>query len=306
MPAGIDVIFLGTGGSLPTKERGLPAVALRRDGELFLFDCGEGTQRQMMHAGLGFNRPMSIMISHLHGDHVLGLPGLLQTMSSLIRDKPLDLYGPEGISAYLGSLRRTLAFAANFPVRVTELKPGQEVLRDGYNIKTTKAMHDITCLAYAIIENDRPGRFHPEKAKRLGVPEGPLWKRLQVGEEVKLDGKTVTPRQVIEEPRPGLKVVYAIDTRPSEEVRVLAKGADLLMHDGGFAEDRRDKAKEYFHSTAKEAARVAKAARVRRLALVHISAVTRDDSILLKQARSVFKPTLVPRDLMILSLKRSK
>jgi ribonuclease Z len=306
MPAGIDVIFLGTGGSLPTKERGLPAVALRRDGELFLFDCGEGTQRQMMHAGLGFNRPMSIMISHLHGDHVLGLPGLLQTMSSLIRDKPLHLYGPEGISAYLGSLRRTLAFAANFPVRVTELKPDQEVSRNGYNIKTTKAMHDITCLAYAIIENDRPGRFHPEKAKRLGVPEGPLWKKLQIGEEVKLDGKTVTPRQVIEKPRPGLKIVYAIDTRPSDEVKTLAKEADLLMHDGGFAEDRRDKAKEYYHSTAKEAARVAKASHVRRLALVHISAVTRDDSVLLKQARTVFKQTLVPKDLMVLSLKRSK
>jgi len=306
MPAGIDVIFLGTGGSLPTKERGLPAVALRRDGELFLFDCGEGTQRQMMHAGLGFNRPMSIMISHLHGDHVLGLPGLLQTMSSLIRDKPLDLYGPEGISAYLGSLRRTLAFAANFPVRVTELKPGAVVSKNGYDIKTTKATHDITCLAYAIIETDRPGRFHPEKAKRLGVPEGPLWKQLQMGKEVNVDGKKVTPRQVIEEPRPGLKIVYAIDTRPSDDVKAFAKEADLLMHDGGFAEDRRDKAKEYFHSTAKEAARVAKAARARKLALVHISAVTRDDSILLKQARSVFKATLVPKDLTVLSLKRSK
>ncbi len=306
MPAGIDVIFLGTGGSLPTKERGLPAVALRREGELFLFDCGEGTQRQMMHAGLGFNRPMSIMISHLHGDHVLGLPGLLQTMSSLVRDKPLDLYGPEGISGYLGSLRRTLAFAANFPVRVTQLKPGQEVLRNGYNIKTTKAMHDITCLAYAVVETDRPGRFHPEKAKRLGVPEGPLWKQLQIGKQVKVDGKTVAPRQVMEEPRPGLKIVYAIDTRPSDEVKTLAKEADLLMHDGGFAEDRRDKAKEYFHSTAREAARVAKAARVRKLALVHISAVTRDDSILLKQARSVFKATLVPKDLTVVSLKRSK
>jgi ribonuclease Z len=306
MPAGIDVIFLGTGGSLPTKERSLPAVALRRDGELFLFDCGEGTQRQMMHAGLGFNRPMSIMISHLHGDHILGLPGLLQTMSSLIRDKPLDLYGPEGISSYLASLRRTLGFAANFPVRVTELKPGQEVARNGYNIKTTKATHDISCLAYAIVETDRPGRFHPEKAKRLGVPEGPLWKQLQMGKEVNVDGRAVTPHQVIEEPRPGLKIVYAIDTRPSDEVKALAKGADLLMHDGGFAEDRRDKAKEYFHSTAREAASVAKAARVRKLALVHISAVTRDDSILLKQARSVFKATLVPKDLLVLSLKRSK
>ena len=306
MPTGIDVIFLGTGGSLPTKERGLPAVALRRDGELFLFDCGEGTQRQMMHAGLGFNRPMSIMISHLHGDHILGLPGLLQTMSSLIRDKPLDLYGPEGISAYLGSLRRTLGFAANFPVRVTELKPGAEISKNAYTIKMVKATHDIMCLAYAIVETDRPGRFHPEKAKRLGVPEGPLWKQLQMGKEVSVDGKTVTPRQVIEGPRPGLKIVYAIDTRPSEEVKTLAREADLLMHDGGFAEDRRDKAKEYFHSTAREAARVAKAARVSKLALVHISAVTRDDSILLKEARSVFKATLVPKDLMVVSLKRSK
>src|SRR5712692_6867836 len=306
MPGGMDVIFLGTVGSLPTKERGLPAVALRREGELFLFDCGEGTQRQMMHAGLGFNRPMTIMISHLHGDHVLGLPGLLQTMSSLVRDKPLDLYGPEGISGCLGSLRRTLAFAANFPVRVAELKPGQEISKNSYSIKTTKALHDITCLAYAIVETDRPGRFHPEKAKRLGVPEGPLWKQLQMGKEVNVDGKTLAPRQVMEEPRPGLKIVYAIDTRPSDAVKALAKEADLLIHDGGFAEDRRDKAKEYFHSTAREAARVAKAARVCKLALIHISAVTRDDSILLKQARSVFKATLVPKDLTVLSLKRSK
>lgn len=306
MSSGIDVIFLGTGGSLPTKERGLPAVALRRDGELFLFDCGEGTQRQMMHAGLGFNRPMSIMISHLHGDHVLGIPGLLQTMSSLIRDKPLDLYGPEGISTYLGSLRRTLAFAANFPIRVTELKPGQEIKKAGYRIIATKAMHDITCLAYAIVESDRPGRFHPERAKKLGIPEGPLWKQLQSGKEVEVDGKRILSSQVIEERRPGLKIVYAIDTRPSEAVKSLAKGADLLMHDGGFAEDRRDRAKEYFHSTAREAARVGKAAHVRKLALVHISAVTRDDSVLLKQARRVFRAVIVPKDLMVISLKRSK
>src|SRR6266498_5830512 len=129
MPAGIDVIFLGTGGSLPTKERGLSAVALRRDGELFLFDCGEGTQRQMMHAGLGFNRPMSIMISHLHGDHILGLPGLLQTMSSLIRDKPLDLYGPEGLMRFLELIYKPLGYPANFRVRVKELGPGEEVDR---------------------------------------------------------------------------------------------------------------------------------------------------------------------------------
>jgi len=302
--SGIDVIFLGTGGSLPTRERGLPSVALRRDGELLLFDCGEGTQRQMMHAGLGFNRPTSIMISHLHGDHVLGLPGLIQTMSSLARDKPLEVFGPEGLSRFFKSMHSTLGFASTFPVKLTEIKPGTRLERNGYSMIMVLAKHDITCLAYAVEEKERPGRFHPDKARRLGVPEGPLWKELQHGKEVKVGGKLVSPRQVVDSPRRGLKVVYAIDTRPSESVRSLAKGADLLIHDGGFAEDRKDKAREYYHSTAREAASLAKSSKCQRLALVHISAVTRDDSILVKEARRVFKNTMVPRDLMTLSLKR--
>ena len=304
MSSGIDVIFLGTGGSLPTRERGLPSVALRRDGELLLFDCGEGTQRQMMHAGLGFNRPTSIMISHLHGDHVLGLPGLIQTMSSLARDKPLEVFGPEGLSRFFKSMHSTLGFASTFPVKLTEIKPGTRLERNGYSMIMVLAKHDITCLAYAVEEKERPGRFHPDKARRLGVPEGPLWKELQHGKDVKVGGKLVSPRQVVDSPRRGLKVVYAIDTRPSESVRSLAKGADLLIHDGGFAEDRKDKAREYYHSTAREAASIAKSAKCQRLALVHISAVTRDDSILAKEAKRVFKNTLVPRDLMTLSLKR--
>src|SRR5437867_2118189 len=153
MSSGLDVVFLGTGGSLPTKERGLPSVAIRRDGEIVLFDCGEGTQRQMMHAGLGFNRPTSIFISHLHGDHILGLPGLLQTMSSLVRDKPLDLFGPKGLSAFFGSLHKTLGFAATFPVRITELSPGSTVERGGFQVRTVLAKHDITCLAYSFEEH---------------------------------------------------------------------------------------------------------------------------------------------------------
>ena len=306
MPVGIDVIFLGTGGSLPTKERGLPSVALRRDGELFLFDCGEGTQRQMMHAGLGFSRPMSIMISHLHGDHILGLPGLLQTMSSLARDKPLEMYGPKGLTRFLHTLHKPLAFATNFPVHTTELSPGETIERSDYVLKTALAKHDITCIAYAIEEKDRPGRFHPDKAKRLGVPEGPLWGELQHGKNVKAEGKTIRPTDVVDPPRPGLKIVYAIDTRPADTVRSLARNADLLMHDGGFAEDRRQKAKQYYHCTAREAAQVAKASRARRLALIHISAVTRDDSILLREALRVFKNTIVPKDFMTISLERSK
>src|SRR6059036_2386882 len=214
MPSGIEVVFLGTGGSLPTKGRGLPSVAIRRNGELLLFDCGEGTQRQMMHAGLGFNRPTSIFISHLHGDHLLGLPGLLQTMSSFARDKPLELFGPVGIVGYLKSLQLTLGFTAIFPVKVRELKPNESIEKSGYTVKTALAKHDITCLAYAIAEHDRPGRFRPAEAKRLGVPEGPLWKELQSGREVKVDGKIVRPTQVTGPARKSLKIVYAIDTRP--------------------------------------------------------------------------------------------
>jgi ribonuclease Z len=306
MSGGIDVIFLGTGGSLPTKERGLPSVALRRNGELILLDCGEGTQRQMMQAGLGFNRPTAILVSHLHGDHILGIPGLLQTMSSLARDKPLDLFGPKGLTRFLELIYKPLGYPAKFELRSKELDPGDEVDRGDYVIRTAAAKHDIVCLAYAMVEKDRPGRFHPARAKRLGVPEGPLWGELQHGKPVNLDGKHVRPQDVVDRSRPGLKIVYAIDTRPTDSVRQLSKGADLLMHDGGFAEERRPKAQEYYHSTAKEAAQVAKASSVKRLALVHISAVTRDDSVLLKEARKVFRGTIVPKDFQVVSLKQSK
>jgi ribonuclease Z len=303
---GIDVIFLGTGGSLPTKERGLPSIALRRDGELIILDCGEGTQRQMMHAGLGFNRPTTILISHLHGDHILGLPGLLQTMSSLARDKPVDVYGPKGLANFLDLIYKPLGYPANFEIRSKELAPGDIVDHGEYTVKTALAKHDITCLAYGIFEKTRPGRFHPDKAKLIGIPEGPLWGELQHGKPVKFDGKLVRPEDVVDEARPGLRIVYAIDTRPAEAVKALAKSADLLIHDGGFAEERRPKAQEYYHSTAHEAAGVAKAAGAKRLAVVHISAVTRDDAVLLKEARKVFRQTIVPKDFQVLSMKQSK
>ena len=306
MSGGIDVIFLGTGGSLPTKERGLPSIALRRNGELILFDCGEGTQRQMMHTGLGFNRRTLILVSHMHGDHILGLPGLLQTMSSLARDKPLDLYGPKGLVSFLDLIYKPLGYPASYQIRAKEVGPGDEVDRGDYLVRTAPAKHDIPCIAYAIVEKDRPGRFHPEKAKRLGVPEGPLWGELQHGKPVKVDGKQVRPADVVDSPRPGLKVVYAIDTRPAEAVKELAKDADILIHDGGFAEERRPKAQEYYHSTAREAAQLAKASRVKRLALVHISAVTRDDYVLLKEARKIFRQTMVPKDFQVVSLRPLK
>jgi len=258
-----------------------------------------------MHAGLGFNRPTSIFISHLHGDHLLGLPGLLQTMSSLVRDKPLELFGPKGLSGFLSSLRTTLGFQSAFPLRIIELSPGASVKKPGYQIRTILAKHDIICLAYGLFEDVRPGHFHPNVARRLGVPEGPLWKELQNGKTVNWEGRKILPEQVTGPPRAGLKLVYAIDTRPADSVKRLAHCCDLLIHDGGFTLDRKDKAREYYHSTAVEAASVAKASKSKKLALVHISAVTRDDSILLREARKVFRNTLVPRDLTVLSLKRT-
>lgn len=260
----------------------------------------------MMRAGLGFNRPTSIFISHLHGDHLLGLPGLLQTMSSLARDKPLEVCGPKGFSKFFQSLHDSLRFASTFPVKITELGPGDRIEKDGYRVRTALAKHDITCLAYALEEEQRPGRFRPNVARRLGVPEGPLWKQLQYGKEVRIDGKTIRPDQVTGAARPGLRVVYAVDTRPCEPVTRLAREADLLIHDGGFAEDRKEKAREYYHSTAREAAAIAKTSRSKRLALIHISAVTRDDGILLREAKKVFRNTIVPRDLTMVSLKRKQ
>jgi len=227
-------------------------------------------------------------------------------MSSLARDKPLEMYGPKGLTRFLDTLHKPLAFSTNFPVQIRELNPGDTIGKSEYVVKTALAKHDITCIAYALEERDRPGRFHPEKAKRLGVPEGPLWGELQHGKKVKVEGKVILPADVVDSPRPGLKVVYAIDTRPAESVKSLAKNADLLLHDGGFEEERRPKAKEYYHSTAREAAQLAKAAKVKRLALIHISAVTRDDSVLLREARRVFKQTIVPKDFTVVSLKRSK
>ena len=218
----------------------------------------------------------------------------------------MDLYGPKGLTKFLDLIYKPLGYPANFKVRAKELSPGDEVDRGDYVVRTTLAKHDIPCLAYSIEEKERPGRFHPENAKRLGVPEGPLWGELQHGKPVRVDGKEIRPSDVVDSPRPGLKIVYAIDTRPAESVKRLARGADLLMHDGGFAEERGPKAQEYYHSTAREAAQLAKTAGAKRLALIHISAVTRDDSVLLKEARKIFKKTLVPKDFQTLSLKPLK
>ena len=295
----LRITFLGTAASIPTPTRALSAVALKREGELFLFDCGEGAQRQMITAKIGFNRKTRIFITHMHGDHILGLPGLLQTMSLLGRDKPLQIYGPQGIAEFIDAIKRTVRFSLKFPVEVYEIEDGLVCQEREYEIRSAWAEHSVPSLAYALIEKPRPGRFNPERAISLGVPRGPLWSRLQRGEDVKLpDGRIVKPRDVLGPPRMGRKIVYVGDTKPSRVIADFAFGANVLIHEATFADDLAERAEEDLHSTPSGAALVAKKAEVKLLILTHISARYGDTKVLLEEAKKIFPNVLVAEDFM--------
>ena len=299
----LNVIFLGTGGSIPTPKRGLSAIAIRRKNELLLFDCGEGTQRQMIQAGVGFHRKAKILVTHMHGDHVLGLPGLLQTMSLLDRTKKLEIYGPQGIQAFVEAINQTVRFSLTFPVQVSEVEAGLVCEEKEYTVYATQSDHIDHSLAYVLIEKPRPGRFNIEKARKLGVPEGPLWSKLQGGSSVKLpSGRIVKPEMVLGHPRPGRKIVYSGDTGPSENLVELAENADLLIHEATFDDELTERAMDDGHSTPSMAAETAKKAGVKRLVLTHISARYKDAGLLLEQARKVFVNTELAEDFLRLEL----
>lgn len=293
------IIFLGTAASIPTNDRALPSIIIQREGDILMFDCGEGTQRQMIKARIGLNRNMLIFITHMHGDHILGLPGILQTMSLLGRDKPLEIYGPPGIRDFMESIIRTVRFWLGFPVNIHEVKL-EGTIHDSkeYEVQAVWAEHTIPSLAYALIEKPRPGRFHPEKAMALGVPKGPLWSMLQRGMDVKLpDGRVIRPSDVLGPPRLGRKIVYSGDTRPSERVAELARDADVLIHEATLGDELSERAREEGHSTPSEAAQVALKANVKLLVLTHISARYSNPEVLLEQARRIFPETRIPNDL---------
>ncbi|WXG43155.1 MAG: ribonuclease Z [Promethearchaeati archaeon SRVP18_Atabeyarchaeia-1] len=297
----MEILFLGTSGSVPTVERGSPCVALKRNGELIFFDCGEGTQRQLAFTNLRYGRLSKILITHLHGDHVLGLGGLLQTLSLSGRTKPLQIFGPLGIGGFLEALAETLHFAPSFDLVVNQTRDAGNIFEnDQYVIRVCKTDHEgIFSLAYSLEEKWRPGEFFPERATRLGVPEGPLWRKLQYGESVTLaNGNTVDPEMVVGPRRPGRKVVYSGDTRPTNEIVSLSLNADILIHDSTYDDSLLDKAAEYGHSTASQAAKVAKEANVRLLVLTHISNRYSSDQILLEQARAIFRNTIVAKDFL--------
>lgn len=295
----MKIIFLGTTGSIPTKKRGLPAVAIKVDKELLLLDCGEGTQRQMALAHVSPLKVDAIFITHLHGDHFLGLAGLVQTMSLLDRTRALEVYCPKGEKERIENYLKIPHYTPTFDVLVRELESGDEVRRKGYRVLASAPDHPVPELAYALVEDDRPGKIDVGAAQKLGVKPGPGFSKLRAGETIKLpDGREVRPGDIVGPRRPGRKIVYSGDTRPSERLAELAKGADVLIHEATLADDLLEKAEENRHSTPSGAAEIARKAGAKQLVLVHISPRYEDEAIPLEQAKKIFPDTIVARDMM--------
>jgi ribonuclease Z len=297
----LDVVFLGTSGATPTAQRAPAATLVRRGGERILFDCAEGTQRQLLRCDIGLVELREVFLTHFHADHYLGLPGMLKTYSLRGRELPLTIYGPPGLRALLTALRRIFG-RLTYPIETVELGPGDALERDGYRLHVFAVNHGVSAVGYGLVEHERPGRFDVEAADALGVPDGPARGELQRGEPLSLpDGRSVEPSQVLGPPREGRKLVLTGDTAPAPSVVEAAKGADLLVHEATFLADERERAHETLHSTAAEAALVAREAEVRLLALTHLSTRYFGHEVV-EEARELFPDTVVPRDFDVIEL----
>jgi ribonuclease Z len=294
----LSVRFLGTSASRPTVERNVTSLAIRRGGETFLFDCGEGTQRQMMRYGVSFNVG-DIFFTHMHADHILGVTGLIRTMALQGRTEPMRLFGPPKSERLLRQAVTLGSDKQHFPINYVEMTPGEPLQRDGYSILPFSVEHGgALALGLAIVESPRLGRFNPDLARSMGIPEGPLWGQIHKGQEITLpDGRVVHPSELVGPTRSGRKLVFTGDARPSDTTAEVAAGADLLIHEATFADEEAPLAVETGHSTAREAATVADRAGVKRLVLTHISSrYSRDVQELAAEARSVFPSAIVARD----------
>ena len=297
------VIPLGTSSGKPTLKRNVSALAIAREGEWLLFDCGEGAQTQIARAGLSPSRLVAVFITHLHGDHFNGLPGLLSTMGLDRRTRELTLAGPRGVQEYLNTLERLRVIFINYPLELKELTAAAElnsVLETAdYTVVARPLDHRLFALGYRVDERPRPGRFNVARARELGVPEGQLWGQLQSGNDVKLDdGRTIHSSDVLGASRPGKSVAYCLDTRPCAASIELARDVDLLIHEATYSEELAAEAREYGHSTAAQAARTARDAGARRLLITHFSTRYPDPTVLLEEARAIFPETILAEDLM--------
>ena len=289
----LRLTFLGTSAAQPTVTRNVSGIAVKADSDLLLFDCGEGSQRQMVRFGTGFGVD-AVFFTHFHADHYLGIIGFIRTMGMLGRDTPLTLYGPAPAKRLLDKAVYLGVEDLPFDINIVELSPGQVVSRGTYDIRAVGVDHRISAVGYVLHEHERPGSFDPEKAKALGLPPGPGYRKLQFGESVVApDGRQITPDQVVGAARPGRKLVISGDTRPCASLRQAAEDADLLVHEATFSDAEQARALETRHSTAREAAKLATEARVKRLALTHFSSrFERDTSTLVEEARQEFKGVL--------------
>ncbi|MEM0492633.1 MAG: ribonuclease Z [Candidatus Thermoplasmatota archaeon] len=303
----LSIIFLGTGGSWPTVNRNVTSIAVKRGGEILLFDCGEGTQRQFQRSNLSYMQISKIFLTHFHGDHFLGIPGLIQTMQLNDREEPLYIYGPRGLEKLINQLLSLGYFNLRYTVKVKEVDNNDALNFEGYTIKVLRVKHGVPTVAYALEEKTRPGRFNKARALELGIPEGPLFSKIQHGEPIKLkDGRVITPDMILGPPRRGRKIVISGDTEPYEDLIKFSKDADVIIHDSTFTSDLEDIAREYGHSTAYQAAEIAYRANAESLYLVHISPRYLNHRMVEEDARRIFKNSYVPRDLQEVEVKLKK
>jgi ribonuclease Z len=268
-----------------------------------MFDAGEGSQVSYLKAGLGWNKKMKIFVTHLHGDHCIGVLGMLQTMTLQHRTESMEIYGPDGIEEFIAQNIKILNFGLSFPVIITSIKPGLVCEEKTYSIFVQKAEHSIPAFSYLFQEKDKPGKFDLQKAKSFGIPEGPLWHDLQMGKEIKIGSKTVKPSDILGEKRPGKKIGISGDTRPTRILEEFFKDCDYLSFDCTFSDELKEKAIETYHSTAKEAAMLAKKANVANLILTHFSARYKDESVLLQEAKQIHNSVIPAKDLLEIEIK---
>jgi len=301
----MKITFLGTAASIPTKKRNLSAIILEYMGELFLFDCGEGTLRQMMIADINFMNINNIFISHIHADHIFGMGGLIQSMNFLERKKVLNIYGGVGIKEVVDKILSTGNFVlGSFEIKVHELQPKDTAIDEKkYSIKCFKTCHMRGSLGY-IFEEKEKRKFLKEKALKLGIPEGPLFSKLQNGETIKIGEKIISPEDVLEKPQKGRKIVYTGDTTPCDEIIEASKDCDLLIHDATYSKEDKDIIKDHGHSTIEDAAKTAKKANAKKLYLTHISQRYINKEQLEKEARDIFKNSYIAEDFMTVKIEK--
>jgi ribonuclease Z len=303
----IEITFLGTSCGIPTKERSQSSISLRYEGDYFLFDCGEGTQRQLKFAKISPMRIKAIFLSHLHGDHMYGIPPLLDSLSFFKRKDDLTIFGPVDTERVIESLQR-MGYAAKpaFKIKVKECKEGKILDNERYEIHCFPTRHSTPSLGFVFQEKDKPGRFDREKALKLEIPESRMWSKLQQGQTVKHKGKTFTPDMVLGPPRKGKKIVITGDTMPSDKTVANSEGADILIHEGTFSDSIKEKSRKFKHSTVKEAAEIAKKAGVKKLILTHLSQrydEEKDVKELLKEAKDIFTETEIADDFSRFTLR---